>query len=55
MSLPLSAVAGYSVTLVMALAGAFAHPWYDAESRFLHALTGMNEATAAMLVSSESP
>ena len=44
MSMPLTAVAAYAVTLAVALASAIVHPWYEAESRFLSALTGMNAA-----------
>jgi len=55
MSLPSTAIAAYAVTLAVALASAVVHPWYEAESRFLSALTGMNEATAAVLVSADSP
>jgi hypothetical protein len=55
MSLPSTAIAAYAVTLVVALASAVAHPWYDAESRFLKALTTLNADTAAVLVSADSP
>lgn len=49
MSLPVSAIA-YAVTLVMALGSAVIHPWFDAETRFVQALTRMNEATSALLI-----
>ncbi len=55
MSLPFSAIAAYAVTLVMALASAVVHPWFDAETRFLSALTGMNQATAALLMTEDTP
>lgn len=54
MSLPTSAVAAYAVTLVMALASAVVHPWFDAEAHFVSALTGMNQATAAVLTLEDS-
>ena len=55
MSLPSTAIAAYAVTLAVALASAIAHPWFDEEGRFLSALTGVNQATAALLVAVDSP
>lgn len=55
MSLPISAIAAYAVTLAIAFVSAIAHPWFDAEAHFLKALTGLNEATAAALVSPAPP
>ncbi len=53
MSLPVSAFAAYAVTLVMALASAVIHPWFDAETHFVKALTSMNEATVSAVSSFE--
>lgn len=55
MSLSVSAFAAYAVTLLISLASAVAHPWFDAEARFVNALTSMNEATSALLKVTESP
>jgi hypothetical protein len=53
MSLPVTAFAAYAVTLVLALGSAVIHPWFDAETHFVKALTSMNEATVSAVSSYE--
>jgi hypothetical protein len=55
MSLSVSAFAAYVITMVIAVAGAIVHPWFDAEAHFVKALTVLNADTAAAMTSPESP
>ncbi len=54
MHLPFAAVVGYVVTFVIAVAGAAAHPWFEAEAHFVRALVGLNADTAAA-VATDTP
>lgn len=48
MRLPAPAVIGYTATLVIAVAAAAMHPWFDVEAHFVRALSGFNAAVATM-------
>lgn len=54
MHLPFSAIVGYVLTIVIAVAGAGAHPWFEAEAHFVKAVTGMAAAAAAAFAASDS-
>lgn len=48
MHLPAPAVLGYVATLVIAVAAAVMHPWFDVEAHFVRAVFGMNSAVSAV-------
>jgi hypothetical protein len=48
MHLPAPAIVGYLATLVIAVAAAALHPWFDVEAHFVRAVSGLNNAVATM-------
>ncbi|WP_157085101.1 hypothetical protein [Hydrogenophaga palleronii] len=54
MRLPAPAIVGYTATLVIAVAAAAMHPWFDVEAHFVRALSGLNSAVSA-LTSTHTP
>ena len=48
MHLPAVAISAYIATLIIAVAAAIVHPWFDVEAHFVKAVTGLSTAVAAM-------